>query len=424
MQQLSCVAVVILSALVLPFQAAASAEFMPCDTNFFQISICQGQSVFIAGETYDAQNPSGISILPEASWDGTDSVLIINLTVLPPAVHLINASYCNNEALFVNGHIYDASNPSGTEFLPGAAYMGCDSIININLNFLPEANYHLQQTICAGDTLWVNNQAYDQFYYLGMEVMAGGAINGCDSTILVDLRVLPTPKDTIHQSLCPYETLWINGTSYGFDRPSGLEIYPNAAINGCDSLVYIQLEFSSPPSKLDFLGPDQSIFLGDSVCFAILSDFIPESIHWQPAFPCTNTDCTGICLQALQNQTISASIIDSNQCMFSDTASIRVSKERPIYIPNVFAPNAETPNNHFGVYSSVPIQNINWLVVHDRWGSLIYEAQNLAPDSAEKAWNGTINGKIAPSGVYAYAFEFLFPDGTTEVKSGMVTLVR
>ena len=110
--------------------------------------------------------------------------------------------------------------------------------------------------------------------------------------------------------------------------------------------------------------------------------------------------------------------------MFSDTVSIRVSKERPIYIPNVFAPNAEAPNNRFGVYSGVPIQNINWLVIHDRWGSLIYEAQNLLPDSAEKAWNGTINGKIAPPGVYAYAFEFLFPDGTTEIKSGMVTLVR
>ncbi len=423
-QRLFCVAVVILSALALPGWAAASAEFMPCDTNFFQLSICQGQSVFIAGNIYDAQNPNGVTLLPGASWDGTDSVVIVNLTILSPAVNLITATYCKNEALFINGNIYDVSNPIGTEYLPGAAYTGCDSVISINLSFLSEANQHLQQTICTGDTVWVNNQAYDQYYYLGMETIAGGAINGCDSIILVDLTVLPTPIDTLQASLCPYETLRINGTVYGINRPSGMELLPNAAENGCDSLIYIQLTFTQPPSNTAFLGADQLIFSGDTVCLSIPLGLDFSDISWQPVLPCITPDCSNVCFSATQNETIIATISDQNQCLFFDTINISVFKERPIFVPNVFAPEADAPNNRFAIFPGIVVTRINWLTVYDRWGSLVYEARDFQASDEGKAWDGTVSGNKAAVGVYAYAFEVTYPDGSLEQRSGMVTLVR
>jgi len=424
MKRFVCAFILVISALALPAWAAASAVFAPCDTNFFQISICPGQSVFIAGEIYDAQNPSGTTLLPEASWDGTDSVVIVSLTILSPALNQITASYCNNEALFVNGHIYDASNPSGTEYLPGAAYTGCDSVININLSFRSEANQHLQQTICTGDTVWVNNQAYDQYYYLGIETIAGGAINGCDSIILVDLTVLPTPKDTVLQSLCPYETLLINGTEYGINRPSGMELLPNAAANGCDSLVYIELTFTQPPNNTAFLGADPLIFSGDSVCLSIPADLDFSDISWQPVLPCVTTDCSNICISSIQNETIIATISDQNQCLFSDTVHISVSKERPIFVPNVFAPEADAPNNRFAIFSGIAVTRINWLTVYDRWGSLVYEARDFQASDEGKAWDGTFSGRKATAGVYAYAFEVTYLDGSQEIRSGMVTLLR
>lgn len=423
-QRLFCVAVVILSVLGLPVWVAASTEFMPCDTNFFQISICPGQSIFIAGNIYDDQNPSGTTVLPGASWDGTDSVVLVNLTILSPALNQITASYCNNEALFVNGHIYDASNPSGTEYLPGAAFTGCDSVITINLSFLSEANHLLQQTICTGDTVWVNNQAYDQYYYLGMETISGGAVNGCDSIILVDLTVLPIPRDTVQASLCPYETLQINGTVYGINRPSGLELLPNAAENGCDSLIYIQLTFTAPPNNSAFLGADQLIFAGDTVCLSIPVDLDFSDISWQPVLPCITTDCSNVCHSAIQNETIIATISDQNQCLFSDTINIRVSKDRPIFVPNVFAPDADAPNNRFAIFPGIAVTRINWLTVYDRWGSLVYEARDFQASDEGKAWDGTVSGSKAAAGVYAYAFEVTYPDGTQELRSGMLTLVR
>jgi hypothetical protein len=424
MQRLICVALRFLSVLALPNWAVARTDFAPCDTTFLNLSICPGQSVFIAGNIYDAQNTSGTTILPEASWDGTDSVVVVNLAVRPPVINHISAAYCNNQALLINGHIYDATNPSGTELLPGAASGGCDSLIVVDLTFLTEATYHLEQTICTGDTVWVNNLPYDQHYYLGMETIEGGATNGCDSIVLVDLTVLPTPTDTLYQLLCPYETLRINGSEYDMNRPTGTEILSNAATNGCDSIVFVQLTFSSPPATSAFLGPDQLVGVGDSTCVVISTDLAVESIDWEPAQTCTTSDCSSICLWATQHQSLIATITDQYQCSYSDTLRIIVSFERPIYVPNVFSPDAPSPNNRFSIFPGTAVTQVNWLVLHDRWGSLVYEARNFIPADGQQGWDGTIQGQTAPLGVYAYAFEVLFPDGIKEVRSGLITLLR
>jgi gliding motility-associated-like protein len=219
-------------------------------------------------------------------------------------------------------------------------------------------------------------------------------------------------------------TLRIHGTEYGINRPSGIELLPNAAENGCDSLIYIQLTFTQPPSTSAFLGEDQLIFSGDSVCLSIPADLDFSDISWQPVLPCLTTDCSNICISSIQNETVIATISDQNQCLFSDTVNIRVSKERPIFVPNVFAPEADAPNNRFSIFPGIQLTRINWLTVYDRWGSLVFEARDFQAYDEGKAWDGSVAGSKAAGGVYVYAFEVVYPDGTLEQKSGMVTLVR
>ena len=424
MQNIPFAFALVLSALLLSLPAKGSAETAPCDTSFFNASICPGQSYFIAGTIFDIQNTMGSVVLPGASWDGTDSVVIVSLMLLPPVTSYITANYCSNEALFINGHIYDASNPSGVELLPGAAAGGCDSMVVVELTFLTPPDYHLVQTICSNDTVWVNNQAYDQYYYLGMEVIEGGGANGCDSTILVDLTVLPAPADTIQQFLCPYETQNVNGTEYDFEHPSGLEILPNASINGCDSLVYVYLTFSQPPVSPGFLGEDRLINLGDSICISIPVDTNIESITWNPAQPCTSPDCSSVCIRAVGPEVLTATIIDQNKCSFSDDIRLSITEIRPVFAPNVFSADAEPPNNRFTIFSGINDTKVNWMRVYDRWGSSVYEAQDFGAGETEKGWDGTIKGKTAPSDVYTFACELLYPDGATEIRSGTVTFLR
>lgn len=424
MQRLLFAWAVIFPALLLSFQAKAGAGNTPCDTSFFYASICPGQTFFIAGNVFDIQNPSGTVLIPGASWDGMDIVVVVELTITPPATQRIEGNFCTNEALFINGQVYDATRPAGTEVLPGAAYSGCDSVIIINLVFASPVQVNLQQTICSNDTIWVNNQAYDQYYYLGMETIAGGAINGCDSVILVDLNVLPAPVDTFSALLCPGEKVTVHGSEYHAGRTSGIEILPNAALNGCDSLVYVEVSFTDPPVLPAFLGDDRISNLGDSVCIALPEDVSVVQISWAPDIPCANADCSAVCFQAAQRRVLVCTITDTNQCMFSDTIRIDVTKNRPVYIPNVFSTEAAPPNNRFNIFPGINGTLANWMLIYDRWGSLVYSAKAFIPGDENNGWDGTINGKMAPPEVYSYAVELLYPDGQTEILSGTVTLIR
>jgi len=414
----------VISALLLSVQAKAGAEIAPCDTSFFNNTICPGQSLFIAGNIFDVQNLTGEVVFPGASWDGTDSVVVVNLVLSPPVTEVIEASYCNNQALVVNGQVYDAAHPSGMELLPGGALGGCDSLILIDLHFLSPAQFHLQQTICNNDTVWVNNQAYDQYYYLGMETVEGGAANGCDSVILVDLTVLPTARDTFLSTLCPSDFLTINGTTYDEKHPEGVERLPNAAANGCDSLIYVQISFFDSMVEPDFLGENQSVNLGDSVCIALPDDLTLSSIEWQHVSLCPDTACSSVCFWATRDQWVICTLMDDNGCSFSDSVLVEVSTTRPVYIPNVFNPDGAPPNNRFQVYSGIPGTRIQWLRVFDRWGSLVYAAKDALPDTENAGWDGTIRGELAQPDVFTYTLELLFPGGEKEIRSGTVTVVR
>jgi len=411
-------------ALLLSLQAKAGAGNAPCDTSFYYGTICPGQTFFIAGHIYDSQNPAGVVVLPEASWDGTDSVVVVQFALAPPVTHLIEGSYCQNEALVVNGRIYDAAHPSGTELLPGGAAGGCDSLIVVQLVFSSAAQYHLQQTICSNDTVWVNDQAYDQHYYLGMETIPGGAANGCDSVILVDLSVLPVPAGTFSTRLCPGEKILVIGSEYDEIRRSGLEVLPGAAANGCDSLVYVEITFSEPPSTTDFLGPDQVLNLGDSVCVSLPPDLNAVQTTWKTTLPCSGPDCSAVCFLAVQRQSIICTITDTSGCLFSDTIRFELTKKRLVYIPNVFSADALPPNNQFSIFTGINGARVEKLEVYDRWGSLVYKATDFIPGDENSSWNGTAGGQLLPAGVYLYAVSMVYPDGLAEILTGTVTLIR
>jgi hypothetical protein len=413
-----------LFALLLPFVAKAVARVAPSDTLFFQENICSGQSFFIGGTVFDAQNLSGTIILPGDSWDGTDSVIVVDLAISPPVTRVINETFCDDQALFINGEIYDKTNPAGTQLLEGAALSGCDSLIVIDLVFLEPANSTVQSVICQGDTVWVNGQAYDQYYYIGMETVTGGTNNGCDSLILVDLTVIPSPRDTIMASYCPYERLVVNGNTYDSSRPTGIEFLKNVVANGCYSTVYVNLSFTMPPTNLQFLGENRVVFLGIETCISIDGAVDNESVTWTPDLPCSDAECREICVDFLQNQLLIATITDENECVFADSILVTISQEKPVYIPNVFNPDAIEPNNRFFIFPGVPVTQVNWFSIYDRWGSLLYEKHNFHTDDFDAAWDGTVNGKVSEPGVYTYAFQIVYFDGVEEVLTGTVTLVR
>ena len=202
-----------------------------------------GYAVVVNGVTYDESNSSGTEVL--SNVNGCDSTVTIDLVFNNNTTGNENYSGCTGDgyAVIVNGVTYDESNSSGTEVLSNAN--GCDSTVTIDLVFNNNTTGNENYTGCSGDgyAVVVNGVTYDESNPSGTESMSN--IFGCDSTISIDLTFnSPSTGSEVHVG-CNGDgyAVTVNGIIYNEANPTGIETLSN--INGCDSVVSIELTFNS-----------------------------------------------------------------------------------------------------------------------------------------------------------------------------------
>lgn len=99
-----------------------------------------------------------------------------------------------------------------------------------------------------------------------------------------------------------------------------------------------------------------------------------------------------------------------NGCIDSIRYTVIVREQLAIYIPNAFTPDGDLVNDEFGpIGASVTTYNMK---IYSRWGDVIF-------DDNDKLWNGSVNGKMVPQGIYLYRI-----DTGDEVRVGRVAVVR
>ena len=146
------------------------------------------------------------------------------------------------------------------------------------------------------------------------------------------------------------------------------------------------------------------------------------SYQWVPRVGLSNPD-EGM-TQAQPEETTSYTVFVTNE----ETGCV-VERDTIIYVldftcgrPNIFLPNAFTPNND-GVNDELYLRGVNvekmYLAVYNRWGQLIFESAEL-----NRGWDGTLSGKPSPADVYGYFFEVTCGNGETYFERGNVTLIR
>ncbi len=214
---------------------------LPLKTSSVTNTICNEDTIFVNGTAYHTGNPSGVEVFTGVGPYGCDSTVTINLNVLSALSSSITSTICNKDTIYVNGTAYHLTNPSGTEVFTGIGPYGCDSTVTINLNVLPIKVGSYRDTLCAHDTVYVNGTAYHQGNTSGLEVFTGVGPFNCDSTVSVSLSFFPTLTGTESSTICGNDSLIINGTIYNASNPSGIEVFAGVGPNGCDSTVTINL---------------------------------------------------------------------------------------------------------------------------------------------------------------------------------------
>lgn len=196
------------------------------------ITLCAGETFVWDGQNY---TQSGVYTNTYIAADGSDSIVTLNLNILPDVpIVTIDATICHGGVFVWHGVSYDTTG-SYTTILTNVN--GCDSVVILNLLVLPEVPTTIIDTIlCYGLSLEWRGLSYD---VSGTYPTTLTNIDGCDSIIMLDLTILPDvimEKESyiIGNNQLPYT--W-RGTDYSTAGQYTLvEQYANTL---CDSVIHV-----------------------------------------------------------------------------------------------------------------------------------------------------------------------------------------
>lgn len=192
-------------------------------------TICEGSAYNFYGNNLTT---SGNYVDTIVVYCYCDTIVTLQLTVLPTSDSLITQSICAGEIFNFNGmNLSLAGNYADTL----TNILGCDSIIELQLSVLPISNFSLADSICEGDV----------FDFNGMNLTIAGNysdtltnILGCDSVVNLSLTVLNSSSASLTKTICEGDVFNFNGTNLSI---TGIYSDTINAMNGCDSIITLNL---------------------------------------------------------------------------------------------------------------------------------------------------------------------------------------
>lgn len=195
--------------------------------------------------------------------------------------------------------------------------------------------------------------------------------------------------------------------------------------NGCE--VTTTGSLVAPDIPLLLMGEDLVVDLGCDILLPVQTNNTNlVDIRWTSLD--NSLDCE-TCLRPfarpLNNATYVLTVTSIDGCVTTDSLSVVVNKVRDVFHPNIFSPNGDGVNDYFFIYGNKAVSLIKSLKVFDRWGAIVFEGKDIAPNAPSSAgWNGLAKGKPASSGIYVWTTEVEYLDGEMVQLSGDVMLVR
>jgi len=302
----------------------------------------------------------------------------------------------------------------------GYQYLWNTGATNSNLSQLPAASYFLTVTdangcIIQGDTLLVQPPA------LLLDV-AAIVDNICFGESAGSIAV-------IARGGRPGYEFSLDGNTYQLDsvlRNLSAGRYEVSVLdaNGCTASV--DAIVGEPAQLFVEAGPDRSIILGYDTLLTAFSNYAPVTFRWSPldSLECLNVDCDRVRVDPVDLTIYTVTVVNEAGCVAVDTVLVRVIKDRPVYAPNAFSPNSDGVNDFFTLYGGPGMQRIQKLQVYSRWGSLVFEANDILPNDPKLGWDGRFMNQEVDPGVFVFRAEVLFADGVSELISGDITVLR
>jgi hypothetical protein len=207
-----------------------------------------GSYTWIDGTTYSSSNNTATSTIAGGAANGCDSIVTLDLTINNAATGTDVQTACGSYT-WIDGIDYSSSNNTATSTIAGGAANGCDSIVTLDLTINNAATGVDVQTACGSYT-WIDGIDYSSSNNTATSTIAGGAANGCDSIVTLDLTINNAATGTDVQTACGSYT-WIDGIDYSSSNNTATSSIAGGAANGCDSIVTLDLTINNAATGTD-----------------------------------------------------------------------------------------------------------------------------------------------------------------------------
>jgi len=176
---------------------------------------------------------------------------------------------------------------------------------------------------------------------------------------------------------------------------------------GCPEPVTIVCGDSQTMTNLEIFLADYEINESDSA--SVTTSFDVDNF---------NENCTSNYIQDV-TFTVQDICSNTNSC----ESSIEFIPAARYYIPNTFSPNGEG-DRIFMVFGNEAIDSVVEMSIYNRWGNLVYSAENFPPNDESYGWNGTWgNNSKKQADTYVYKIIIRDINGDEFIEVGNLTVI-
>ncbi len=231
----------------------------------------------------------------------------------------------------------------------------------------------------------------------------------------------------------PYQISFNGGTTYGSALiASSLKTGTYKVLvkdaNGCVNDQFPAITITEPPLFTVNLGEDFFLNIGEDSLLTIKGQYneaTAQSVTWK-----ANTveiasakNKPELAVSPEEDTDYNVTVVNQSGCIASDNLRISIRRVKPECVPNIFTPHNQGENNYFSI-NCAEVDKVTKYSIYDRWGNLLFTGKDLLPSQPQSFWDGRFKGKEVVPGVYVFYLELLFKDGSTEKRSGDVTVLR
>jgi hypothetical protein len=186
----------------------------------------------LTGQQFSANGTYSINGLTQG---GCDSLVTLNLTLTPTFLTTFNETSCGAFTWAQTGQTY---NSTGLYYDTLVAVNGCDSILKLNLTVIPIANQVLHEYSCTAYTWAQTGFTYNDSGLYSDTLLS---VSGCDSIITLMLMIYPQTSSDISVNSC--DSYFWSPTNVNYTISGNYSVVLSSTY-GCDSTVTLHLNLN------------------------------------------------------------------------------------------------------------------------------------------------------------------------------------